>query len=163
MKVVNTLDFPYAMPRNLFGGRVIVIPNDKQVHEIPDYDYKNNTMRGIVVVEPPVEVVKVEIITETKIEPPKIETSVEVVKVELITETQIQMPQIETINESVVVESIVVDPIKEPTVVVKKEKVKKSVKKKKNNIAGRGKPLGKIVLDPSTRKSLRKTNKKVDN
>lgn len=53
MKVMSLMDFPYAMPKNLFDGKLIIIPNDRKPHEIPDYDYESNQIRGIVVVEPP--------------------------------------------------------------------------------------------------------------
>jgi hypothetical protein len=54
MIVVNTLDFAFPLPPQLFGGKQIILPPDNLPHEIPDYDYKQHYFPGIVVVEVPI-------------------------------------------------------------------------------------------------------------
>lgn len=51
LKVINLMDFPYTMPKELFNGNSFVIPNDGREYKIPYYDYKNVYINGIKIVE----------------------------------------------------------------------------------------------------------------
>lgn len=47
LQVINTTDFPYTMPKELYGGQIITIPNDGRSYTIPWFDYKANRIVGI--------------------------------------------------------------------------------------------------------------------
>lgn len=51
LKVINVVDFPYPLPKELFSGKQIIIPNDRRVYDIPYFDFRNNQLSGIRILE----------------------------------------------------------------------------------------------------------------
>jgi hypothetical protein len=51
LKVINVVDFPYPLPKKLFSGKQIIIPNDRRVYDIPYFDFRNNQLSGIRILE----------------------------------------------------------------------------------------------------------------
>ena len=91
LKVINVEDIPYMIPRQLVGGKTIIIPNDKKVYTIPFYYYIQNNIPAIRVigileikvdkpVEPIINVKQEDKIIDSLVNNPNLEKEVKLIK-----------------------------------------------------------------------------------